>query len=109
MSRADQLRADPRAVAGGVKRPSINEIVLDINSGGGAAVGCKAGRLHLSVSATPKPITAIVNYSAYSAAYFIASACKIIVSQTSGVGSIGVIMEHLDTSKMEEKWGWVWG
>ncbi|WP_162882385.1 S49 family peptidase, partial [Serratia marcescens] len=53
-----------------------------------------------------KPITAIVNYNAFSAAYFIASACsKIIVSQTSGVGSIGVIMEHLDTSKLEEKMG----
>ena len=53
-----------------------------------------------------KPITAIVNYSVFSAAYFIASACsKIIVSQTSGVGPIGVIRGALDTSKMEEKWG----
>ncbi len=103
--RADQLRADPRAAAGGVKRPSISEIVLDINSGGGAAVGCKELADYIYQSRDTKPITAIVNYSAYSAAYFIASACsKIIVSQTSGVGSIGVIMEHLDTSKMEEKW-----
>ncbi|HBS0277167.1 TPA: S49 family peptidase, partial [Klebsiella pneumoniae] len=82
------------------------EIVLDINSGGGAAVGCKELADYIYQSRDTKPITAIVNYSAYSAAYFIASACsKIIVSQTSGVGSIGVIMEHLDTSKMEEKMG----
>ncbi|PXM05054.1 S49 family peptidase [Klebsiella variicola] len=86
--------------------PSISEIVLDINSGGGAAVGCKELADYIYQSRDTKPITAIVNYSAYSAAYFIASACsKIIVSQTSGVGSIGVIMEHLDTSKMEEKMG----
>lgn len=86
--------------------PSISEIVLDINSGGGAAVGCKELADYIYQSRETKPITAIVNYSAYSAAYFIASACsKIIVSQTSGVGSIGVIMEHLDTSKLEEKMG----
>lgn len=86
--------------------PSISEIVLDINSGGGAAVGCKELADYIYQSRETKPITAIVNYSAYSAAYFIASACsKIVVSQTSGVGSIGVIMEHLDTSKLEERMG----
>ncbi|MDB2168382.1 S49 family peptidase [Citrobacter farmeri] len=89
-----------------LNEPSISEIVLDINSGGGAAVGCKELADYIYQSRETKPITAIVNYSAYSAAYFIASACsKIIVSQTSGVGSIGVIMEHLDTSKLEEKMG----
>lgn len=86
--------------------PSISEIVLDINSGGGAAVGCKELADYIFQSRQTKPITAIVNYSAYSAAYFIASACsKIVVSQTSGVGSIGVIMEHLDTSGWKSKWG----
>ena len=86
--------------------PSISEIVLDINSGGGAAAGCKELADFIYQSRETKPITAIVNFSAYSAAYFIAAACsKIVVSQTSGVGSIGVIMEHLDTSKLEENAG----
>lgn len=86
--------------------PSISEIVLDINSGGGAAAGCKELADFIYQSRETKPITAIVNFSAYSAAYFIAAACsKIVVSQTSGVGSIGVIMEHLDTSKLEENVG----
>lgn len=85
---------------------SISEIVLDINSGGGAAVGCKELADFIYQSRETKPITAIVNFSAFSAAYFIAAACsKIVVSQTSGVGSIGVIMEHLDTSKLEEDAG----
>ncbi|WP_341723225.1 S49 family peptidase [Citrobacter freundii] len=86
--------------------PSISEIVLDINSGGGAAAGCKELADYIYQSRETKPITAIVNFNAFSAAYFIASACsKIVISQTSGVGSIGVIMEHLDTSKLEENVG----
>lgn len=86
--------------------PSISEIALDINSGGGAAVGCKELADYIYQSREIKPITAIVNFSAFSAAYFIAAACsKVVVSQTSGVGSIGVIMEHLDTSKLEENVG----
>nr|WP_227500869.1 hypothetical protein [Klebsiella variicola] len=56
--------------------PSISEIVLDINSGGGAAVGCKELADYIYQSRDTKPITAIVNYSAYSAAYFIASALQ---------------------------------
>lgn len=86
--------------------PSVSEIVLDINSGGGAAVGCKELADYIYQSRDIKPVTAIVNFSAYSAAYFIAAACsRIIVSQTSGVGSIGVIMEHMEASKMEENAG----
>lgn len=86
--------------------PSISEIVLDINSGGGFASGCKELADYIYQSRETKPITAIVNFNAFSAAYFIASACsKVVISQTSGVGSIGVIMEHLDTSKMEENIG----
>ncbi len=86
--------------------PSISEIVLDINSGGGHASGCKELADYIYQSRETKPITAIVNFNAFSAAYFIASACsKIVASQTSGVGSIGVIMEHLDTSKLEEIMG----
>lgn len=85
---------------------AVSEIVLDINSGGGAAVGCKELADYIFQSRTVKPITAIVNFSAFSAAYFIAAACsKVIVSQTSGVGSIGVIMEHMETSRMEESVG----
>ena len=86
--------------------PSVSEIVLDINSGGGAAVGCKELADYIYQSRESKPITAIVNFSAFSAAYFIAAACsKIVLSQTSGVGSIGVIMEHMEASKMEESVG----
>ncbi|RBL67076.1 S49 family peptidase, partial [Pseudomonas sp. MWU13-2625] len=51
-------------------------------------------------------ITGIVNFMAYSGGYLLGSACsELVVSQTSGVGSIGVIASHMDRSKMEEGMG----
>lgn len=85
---------------------AVSEVVLDINSGGGMASGCKELADYIFQSRSIKPITAIVNFSAFSAAYFIASACsRVIVSQTAGVGSIGVIMEHMDASEWEANVG----
>ena len=53
-----------------------------------------------------KPTTAIVNFNAMSGAYLIAAACnEISLSQTGGVGSIGVIAQHMDVSKMNEAMG----
>jgi len=84
----------------------VKEIVLDFSTGGGMAVGCKELADFINQVKAIKPITAIVNYAAYSAGYFLASACsKIIVSQTSGLGSIGVIIEHMEVSKWEEEIG----
>lgn len=84
----------------------VKEIVLDFSTGGGMAVGCKELADFINQVKAIKPITAIVNFAAYSAGYFLASACsKIIVSQTSGLGSIGVIIEHLEVSKYEEEVG----
>ncbi|HBO83311.1 MAG TPA: serine peptidase, partial [Cupriavidus sp.] len=47
-----------------------------------------------------KPIWSILNESAYSAGYAIASAAdRVLVPRTGGVGSIGVICAHVDLSK----------
>lgn len=84
----------------------VQEIVLDMNSGGGLAVGCKELADFINQAKSIKPITAIINFSSFSSCYFLAAACsKIIVSQTSGVGSIGVIIEHMEVSKWEEEIG----
>ena len=99
----ERIRAQLHAA---LNDPSVGEIVLDINSGGGAAAGCKELADYIFQSRDIKPITAIVNFSAFSAAYFIASACsRVVLSQTSGVGSIGVIMEHMEASKLEDEMG----
>jgi ClpP class serine protease len=53
-----------------------------------------------------KPIWAIVDPGAYSAAYAIAScADTIIMPRTGGVGSIGVFCLHVDVSKALEEFG----
>lgn len=78
----------------------VDEIILDLNTPGGAAVGCFDFAEKIYQARSQKKITALVNFNAYSAGYMIASACsEIIVSETSGVGSIGVIASHVDLSK----------
>lgn len=53
-----------------------------------------------------KPIIAMVDDSAYSAGYGIASACdEIWVTRTSGVGSVGVVTYHVDQSDFNNKLG----
>jgi signal peptide peptidase SppA len=79
--------------------PDVRSILLDISSPGGEASGM-AGLADLirSVRQT-KPVTALVNDMAASAAYGIASAAnEIVISPTSMVGSIGVVMLHADRS-----------
>lgn len=86
--------------------PLVEHVVLDIDSPGGAAVGAFELAADIRAMTQQKPITGVVNFSAYSGGYLLASACTdIVVSQTSGVGSIGVIASHLDRSQMNEKMG----
>lgn len=84
----------------------IQYIALDFHSGGGMATGCKEFADFIFEAQKIKPIYAIVNYYAYSAAYFIAAACtEIFISQTGGLGSIGVIYEHMEFSDMVAEMG----
>lgn len=86
--------------------PQVSHIVLDIDSPGGSATGAFELADDIRQVALTKPITAISNFSAFSGAYLIAAACsEIIVSKTSGVGSIGVIARHVDVSAMDEAQG----
>jgi signal peptide peptidase SppA len=89
-----------------VADPMVERVVLDIDSPGGAAVGAFELAADIRALAKQKPITGIVNYMAYSGGYLLGSACsELVVSQTSGIGSIGVIASHMDRSKMEENMG----
>jgi signal peptide peptidase SppA len=79
---------------------SVKAIVLDIDSPGGEVAGCFDIVDTIYASRGRKPIWAILNESAYSAAYAIASAAdKVYVPRTGGVGSIGVICAHVDMSQ----------
>lgn len=103
MTSYESLRAQlQRAVAD----PMVEHIVLDIDSPGGAAVGAFELAEDIRAMTLQKPITGLVNYMAYSGGYLLGSACsEVVVSRTSGVGSIGVIASHMDRSKMEAEMG----
>jgi len=86
--------------------PAIAHIVLDVDSPGGSSSGMTDLAEEIFSARAIKPVTAIVNFSAYSAAYALASAAsEIIMSNSSGVGSIGVLARHLDMSAKMEKEG----
>jgi len=80
--------------------PSIRAVMLRINSPGGEVCGCFDLVDAIYKARGSKPIWAILDESAYSAAYAIASAAdRVIVPRTGGTGSIGVIWVHVDWSK----------
>jgi signal peptide peptidase SppA len=79
--------------------PQAQSILLDIESAGGEASGMYALTQAIRVARAQKPVTALVNDMAASAAYGIAaSATDTVVSPTSITGSIGVVLMHLDQS-----------
>ncbi|MEN5117500.1 S49 family peptidase [Luteimonas sp. TWI662] len=77
----------------------ISAIVLRIESPGGMASGLFDLTDHIYASRGQKPIHALVDDYAYSAAYGLAAACdEIWVSRTGGAGSVGVCAFHYDWS-----------
>ena len=84
----------------------VSEVILDVNSGGGNAQGAFEIAEFIYQSRSIKPIRCIVNFNAFSGAYLIAAACsEIIVSDTSGVGSIGVYTKRLDLTQHYQEQG----
>jgi signal peptide peptidase SppA len=84
----------------------VKGIVLDIDSPGGEASGVFDLAAQIYAARKTKPIYAVADEEAFSAAYAIAAAAsKIFIPRTGGVGSIGVIAVHLDQSKADEQDG----
>lgn len=86
---------------------AVKAIVLDVDSPGGEVAGAfDTAQMIRDIHDNIKPVWAIANESMYSAAYLLASSAgKVFMAQTAGVGSIGVIMQHVDFSKANEKAG----
>jgi signal peptide peptidase SppA len=86
--------------------PRTTAVLLDIDSPGGEATGCAETADAIRALATKKPVHAVVNGMAASAAYWLASAAgRIIVTKTGVVGSIGIVMVHADYSRKLDKDG----
>lgn len=89
-----------------VNDPHIEGIILDMDSPGGEAGGVFDLSDRLFELNQIKPIWAVVNDSCFSAAYALAaSAGRVFVTRTAGVGSIGVIAVHVDQSVRDSQMG----
>ncbi|MBU8547245.1 MULTISPECIES: S49 family peptidase [Roseomonadaceae] len=83
-----------------LRDPDVQAIAFLIDSPGGEVAGCfdLADTIHSLRG--QKPLWAILDENAFSAAYAIACACdRITVPRTGGTGSIGVIGMHVDFSE----------
>jgi signal peptide peptidase SppA len=84
----------------------ISAIVLDINSPGGHVAGTVELANKIYGYRGGKPIVAVANANAASAAYWIGTAAdRLYVTPSGMVGSIGVLMPHVDVSKKAENEG----
>ncbi len=94
------------ALKRGLGDSDVKAIILNVDSPGGMVDGCFELCDYIYNSRSIKPIVAVCDSRAYSAAYAIASsASRLYVPQTGGVGSVGVVTAHVDMSKMYENWG----
>jgi signal peptide peptidase SppA len=79
--------------------PDVAAILLDVDSPGGESGGVFDLAARIRAAAQIKPVWAVANDMAFSAAYLLASAAsRVFVARTGGVGSIGVIAMHVDQS-----------
>jgi signal peptide peptidase SppA len=86
--------------------PAVAAIALDIDSPGGDCAGMLDLTDAIFAARGVKPIWAILDETAASAAYAIAAAAdRVTIPRTGYAGSIGVICLHVDVSKMLEKDG----
>lgn len=88
--------------------PEVRAVLLEIDSSGGEAGGVfdLAQRLRQLAQTSGKPLWAIADEAALSAAYAIACAAdRIWLTRTAEVGSIGVVAVHVDESVADAKAG----
>lgn len=84
----------------------VDGILFDVNSYGGEAAGCFELADEIREARAVKPSLAIVDSAAYSAGYALGSAAgRMVVTPSSGVGSIGVVAMHVSYEKALEEWG----
>lgn len=89
-----------------LNNPDVASIVIDVDSPGGQVGGVDELASEIFNARGQKPITAVANTLAASAAYWIATAAdELVVSPSGEVGSIGVFAMHEDISKMLEMEG----
>lgn len=91
ISGATSYESTARDLAAALEDPSIDAVLLNINSPGGQVEG--VSDLAAMVAGADKPVWAYTDGTIASAAYWVASAAdRIVASDTAIIGSIGVMM-----------------
>ncbi|MFO0798979.1 MAG: S49 family peptidase [Gemmataceae bacterium] len=86
--------------------PSVEALLLEIDSPGGSVFGTEELARAIAAAAKRKPVVGFVHHMAASAAYYAASqASELLVSPSGMVGSVGVVMQHVDESGYLERLG----
>ncbi len=95
-----------RSFRGALADSAVGGILIEADSPGGAVDGVPELADEIYRSRGAKPIVAIANTMAASAAYWLATAAdELVVTPSGQVGSIGVLAAHNDTSKAQERSG----
>lgn len=88
---------------------SVGGVLLDVDSPGGEVAGLPELAAEILAARSSKPVFAIANTDAFSAAYWLAcGAEQIWVTPSGSVGSIGVVAAHLDVSGRDAQKGERW-
>jgi signal peptide peptidase SppA len=97
------LRKDLQAA---IDDPAVKAILLNIDSPGGEANGCKEMGDAIAAAGDRKPIWAYVGGYGCSAAYWLASAAdRIVCADTGYLGSVGVRLRLVDDTKKQDLTG----
>jgi signal peptide peptidase SppA len=100
-----------QAIAGAMDDPAVHGVILDVDSSGGEVGGLfdLVDQVRAIRSAATKPLWAVANENALSAAYAVASAAdRLDVTRTGEIGSIGVVAVHVDETGADAKAGLAW-
>jgi len=101
---ADKFGEDFDAIA---NNSNVSAIIIDVDSPGGSVSGIKELSDKIHAARTPgRPIVAVANGMAASAAYWVASAAdEVVVTPSGQVGSVGVIAVHQDQTEANKEAG----
>lgn len=99
----DEIR---QAVAEALNNPEVKAIMLHISSGGGAVSGVEDLGNFLKMASKMKPLTVHADGVMASAAYWLGSyGSHISTGRTSILGSLGVLMVHMDRTEQLAQMG----
>lgn len=86
--------------------PDVEGILLEVDSFGGEAAGCFDLADRIRAARETKPVFGVASQYAMSGGYALLSqASRVFVPQTGEVGSVGVVMTHVDLSGAEAQAG----